>query len=190
MVSFPWTSAFSCVWKRRRNGSVSKKVTVRMGLYVFLSAVRMGLWYCTDGSSWTSVHAGNQSARTHVATFVVQYAWTLSEVGNTHSFRYFGTNLLNQDNVTCNPYRGGLIMNWKANISSFLKYSSHSQFWFTVCFICMFTRFESSKLYLPHQSVSIGFYLDNVGDDSLQTYSDYHSNCFQFANGLIYTSIA
>ena len=97
---------------------------------------------CTDGSlilygwsSWTSVHISNQSARTHVATFVVQYAWMLSEVGNTHSLRYFGTNLLNQDNVTCNPYRGGLIMNWKANISSFLKYCSHSQFWFTVCFI-------------------------------------------------------
>ena len=36
-------------------GSGSTKVTVRMGPHVFLSAVRMGHWYCTDGTSWAPV---------------------------------------------------------------------------------------------------------------------------------------
>ena len=63
-------SPFLCV-KTAKKWKCFEKVTVRMGLYVFLGAVRMGLWYCTDGSSWTSVHVGNQSAHTHVATSVL-----------------------------------------------------------------------------------------------------------------------
>ena len=59
-------------------------------------------------------------------TCVIQYVETLFQVGNTHSFRYFGINLLNDDDETCYPYRGGIIMIWKANKSSFLEYSSHS----------------------------------------------------------------
>ena len=89
MVLCTWTSALSPLWKRRRNGSGSTKVTVRMGLHVFLSAVRMGLWYCTDGSSWPPVQVGIHSACIR-ATFVIQYVGTLSKVGNTHSFRYCG----------------------------------------------------------------------------------------------------
>ena len=58
----------------------STKVTVRMGLHAFLSAVRMVLWYCTDGSSWVQLYVGNHSASMSV-TFVIQYDGTLSKVG-------------------------------------------------------------------------------------------------------------
>ena len=104
-MSCTWTSTLSCLWKWRRKGSGSTKVTVRMGLHVFLGTVWMGPWYCAEGSSWAPVHVGNHSARIH-ATFVIQYVGTLFKVGNTHSFRYFGISLLNEDSVTCYPDRG------------------------------------------------------------------------------------
>ena len=120
------------------------------------------------------------------ATFGIHYVVALSKVGNMHSFRYFGINLLNGDNVTCYPYRGGLIMIWKADKSTFLECYSHSfsfqvnrQFWFTVCCLLqlgMFTRFESSKRYLVHPSASMGFTSTSLG----ATAFDYHSYCFQF----------
>ena len=108
----------------------SRHGVIPMNLHHLLSVKMAKKWKCfdesdcTDESSWASVHVGNQSAHTH-ATFVIQKAWTLSKVGNTHSFRYFGSKPLNDDNVICNPFRGELMMIWKADKSWFLEYSSH-----------------------------------------------------------------
>ena len=125
MVSFPWTPALSCMWMAKKWKCFDESDSTDGSLCVSQR--------CTDGSlilyGWVFLNfsARRQPIGTHMCNFCCsEYAWTLSEVGNTHSFWYFGTNLRNQDNVTCNSYRGRVIMNWKANESSFLKYSSHS----------------------------------------------------------------